>query len=120
MKNNIICVRGNCDTEVDQMVLNFPILSDYSYIFDNDTIMYLSHGHKFNSDNLPPLSAGSIFLSGHTHIPKCELKDSILCLNPGSISIPKEDSCHSYMIYENKEFMWKDLETNNIYLNYKL
>ena len=120
IKEKLICVRGNCDTEVDQMVLDFPILSDYSSIFIDDNMFYLSHGHIYNKDNLPPLVKKSIFLSGHTHIPLNAEVDSIKCLNPGSVSIPKENSCHSYMIYENKEFLWKNIETMDTYMTLKI
>lgn len=120
LKEKLICVRGNCDTEVDQMVLDFPVLSDYTCIFTDDIMLYLSHGHIYNKDNLPPLQESSFFISGHTHIPLNVLSGTIRCLNPGSVSIPKENSCHSYMIYENKEFIWKNILTNEIYMNYKV
>ena len=111
LKSRILCVRGNCDTEVDQMVLEFPIMSDYSYILEDDFTIYLSHGHKYNKDNLPPMNPRDVFISGHTHIPVKEVSDSgNYCLNPGSVSIPKCDSPHSYMIYENRKFIWKDLD----------
>ena len=110
LKDRILCVRGNCDTEVDQMVLSFPIMSDYAVIFVDGVSIYLSHGHKFNKDNLPPLSKGNIFLSGHSHIPLCDDNGDVICLNPGSVSIPKENSPNSYMIYENMKFIWKKLD----------
>ena len=109
IKDRLICVRGNCDTEVDQMVLSFPILSDYSSVFIDGYSIYLSHGHIYNKENPLPLTEGDIFISGHTHIPVKEIKDGILSLNPGSISIPKENSYHSYMVYENGRFIWKNL-----------
>ena len=93
-KNRIFCVRGNCDTEVDQMVLEFPI-----------------HGHHFNLNTLPPMQPGDILLHGHTHIPAWEpFGDGNLYLNPGSVSIPKEGSEHSYMILKAGEAVWKTLE----------
>lgn len=118
LKEKIICVRGNCDTEVDQMVLSFPILSDYTCIFIDDIMLYLSHGHIYNKDNLPPLSENTVFISGHTHVPTNILSGNVRCLNPGSVSIPKENSCHSYMIYENKEFLWKNIETQDVYMRW--
>lgn len=112
LKNDILCVRGNCDTEVDQMVLNFPILADYCIITHNNKIIYATHGHKFNAENLPPLQKGDILLHGHTHIPVCEEYDNFTYINPGSVSIPKNDSHHAYMIFEDGVFYWKDLDGN--------
>ncbi len=108
ISDKILCVRGNCDTEVDQMVLNFPIMSDYAFIYDNVSI-YLSHGHNLD-DVLPKLSLGDVLISGHTHIPKNEKENGVCFLNPGSVSIPKENSEHSYIVYENKCFEWKSLD----------
>ena len=109
IKEKILCVRGNCDTEVDGMVLNFPIMADYAVISVDDTVIYASHGHKFNPDNLPPMNKGEIFVSGHTHIPIDIDVDGIRCLNPGSLSIPKEGSKHGYLIFENGKFELKEL-----------
>ena len=112
VKDRILCVRGNCDTEVDQMVLSFPILSDYALISIDGTDIYATHGHKFGKDNPPPLKNGDILLCGHTHVADdCEC-NGFRYINPGSVSIPKENSPHSYMIFENSTFVWKDLEGN--------
>lgn len=119
LKNRIFCVRGNCDTEVDQMVLEFPILADYCLISYNLTTVFATHGHKFNPSNLPPLNCGDILLNGHTHIPKCEPIENIIYLNPGSVSIPKDNSYHGYMTFENGKFVWKDFE-NNIYNTFEI
>ena len=110
IKDKILCVRGNCDTEVDQMVLEFPILSDYITLCDSDTVIYATHGHVYNQNNVLPFAKGSVLLGGHTHVPKVEVYDDYIYMNPGSVSIPKEDSHHGYMIFENKEFIWKDFE----------
>ncbi|MBE7044627.1 MAG: phosphodiesterase [Ruminococcaceae bacterium] len=109
-KEKLLCVRGNCDTEVDQMVLEFPILSDYALICEEGVRIYASHGHKFSPQSLPPLVKGDVFLYGHTHIPAYETVGGCVCINPGSVSIPKEDSHHGYMIFENGCFFWKTLE----------
>lgn len=109
LKNLLLCVRGNCDTEVDQMVLDFPITADYAWLSIDGLNIYMAHGHKFGEDNSPPIADGDILICGHTHIPKCVQKDGYIYMNPGSISIPKEGSEHSYMIYENSEFIWKTL-----------
>ena len=112
MKQKILCVRGNCDTEVDQMVLQFPVLADYAILPLGERLVYLTHGHVYNSGKLPPLCPGDILLHGHTHIPACQESESHIYLNPGSVSIPKEGSAHSYMILEGSCFTWKDLDGN--------
>lgn len=112
IKESVLCVRGNCDTEVDQMVLSFPILADYAVIDFDDKIIYVTHGHKYNENCLPPVKFGDIILHGHTHIPRCEEINGVMFLNPGSVSIPKEHSECSYMIYENGNFSWKNLDGN--------
>lgn len=114
LKDKILCVRGNCDTEVDQMVLEFPILAEYCLISYNNSMIFVTHGHKFNTASLPPLSKGDILLHGHTHVPKCEKCGDIMYLNPGSASIPKENSHHGYMTFEDGVFMWKDFDGKEI------
>lgn len=114
LKNDILCVRGNCDTEVDQMVLHFPILADYCIITHETKVIYATHGHIFNKEHLPPLNKGDILLHGHTHIPVCEQYDNFTYINPGSVSIPKENSHHGYMIFEDGVFYWRDLDGNVI------
>ncbi len=111
-KQDILCVRGNCDTEVDQMVLEFPILADYCVIAEGKQLIYATHGHMFHEDHLPPLHKGDILLHGHTHVPKCAEHEDYTYMNPGSVSIPKEGSWHGYMILENGHFLWKDLDGN--------
>ena len=109
LKNKLCCVRGNCEAEVDQMVLPFPCLADYAEILVDGRLFHLSHGHHQNPQNLPPLPEGSVFLFGHTHVKLDETVGGIRCLNPGSVSIPKDGS-HSCLIYENGEFFFKLLE----------
>lgn len=112
MKDDILCVRGNCDTEVDQMVLEFPILADYCILSEENKMIFATHGHNYNEANLPPLHKGDILLHGHTHVPKCTEYENYTYINPGSISIPKEESWHGYIIYEDGRFVWKDLDGN--------
>lgn len=106
--DNIICVRGNCEAEVDQMVLDFPVMSDSAYICDFGQRIFATHGHIYSPDSLPPLADGDIFLSGHTHIPTDEIRGlgnkKIRCINPGSVSLPKKGSLHRAMIWENGSF----------------
>lgn len=107
--DRILAVRGNCEAEVDQMVLPFPCMSDSAQVLVDGTTMYLTHGHHHNPENLPPLPEGSIFLSGHTHVKLDVVKNGIRCLNPGSVSIPKDGS-HSCLIWEDGTFSFRILE----------
>ena len=106
--DKILCVRGNCEAEVDQMVLNFPCLAEYSVLMADGKSFYLTHGHHANPQNLPALKEGSVFLYGHTHVKFDQVVDGIRCLNPGSVSIPKDGS-NSCMVYENGEFRFVTL-----------
>ena len=110
LAKQILCVRGNCDCEVDQMVLSFPVLADYGFLLLNGRTVYLTHGHVINKDKPLPFAEGDILLHGHTHIPAWEpFGENNLYLNPGSVSIPKNGSAHSYMTLEDGVFTWKDL-----------
>lgn len=109
IKNELLCVRGNCDTEVDQMVLDFPILAEYCLLELDGHTIFATHGHNFSPDNLPMLKEGDILLNGHTHIPANQNMGTYTYMNPGSISIPKEGSAHGYMIYDG-EFRWRSLD----------
>lgn len=118
-RNDILCVRGNCDTEVDQMVLRFPILADYAILTVKNRLIYATHGHVYHNDHLPPLHSGDILLHGHTHIPACEEYETHTYLNPGSVSIPKAGSSHSYMTLQDTRFVWKTLD-GAVYREYGL
>lgn len=96
----ILAVRGNCEAEVDQMVLPFPCMADYAALVCDGVTFYMTHGHHASADALPPLEAGSIFLFGHTHVKMDEMRGGIRCINPGSVSIPKDGS-HSCLVWEN-------------------
>ena len=109
-RDQLLCIRGNCDTEVDQMVLHFPILADYAWLVLEGLSIFATHGHVYHTGNLPPLRPGDILLHGHTHIPAWEEHRGFLYLNPGSVSIPKDGSPRSYMVLENGFFCWKDLD----------
>lgn len=110
VRENIIAVRGNCDCEVDQMVLEFPVLGDYALLEWEGLTLYATHGHVWNEDHLPPMARGTVLLNGHFHVPACRDHDAYLYLNPGSTSIPKEGSVGSYMTLEGRTFTWKDLD----------
>ena len=109
-----LCVRGNCDCEVDQMVLNFPVLADYALLPIGSKTIFATHGHKFNTSSLPPMAKGDILLHGHTHVPKCEVCGDVMYLNPGSVSIPKEGSHHGYILLENGVFTWKSFDGETV------
>ena len=108
----IIAVRGNCDSEVDQMVLDFPMMPDYSIILHQGRRLFLSHGHIYNSGSLPKLSKGDVFMYGHTHIPVAEKKEDIYIINPGSISMPKENNPNTYAVLDEDIITIKDLDGN--------
>ncbi|MFP4975036.1 phosphodiesterase [Paenibacillus sp. CN-4] len=101
-------VRGNCDAEVDQMLLEFPMMGDYALIVHEGRRIYATHGHLFSMDSLPPLSPGDVFIQGHTHVPVAEEREGIYVLNPGSIALPKENHPNSYGVIENGVFSVKD------------
>ena len=105
IKDKIICVCGNCDAEIDREVLPFPVVSDLGLICTDGLNIYFAHGHKAE----PPLSKGDVYLSGHTHVALNEPHDGHYHLNPGSISLPKENSKQGYIVYENRKFTFKDL-----------
>ncbi len=110
-KDNILCVRGNCDTEVDQMVLDFPIMADYCILDHGQRLIYATHGHRYNVTSPPPLRPGDILLGGHTHVPTWQsFGNGNLYLNPGSVSIPKDGSPNSYMLLSPHKAIWKTLD----------
>ena len=112
-KNDLVCVRGNCDTEVDQMVLEFPILADYMLIFERGRRFFITHGHHYNTTTPPLLANGDVLIHGHTHVlTATPFGDGLTYLNPGSVSLPKENNPPSYMIYEDGKFEIKDFEEN--------
>ena len=113
-KNCIYCVRGNCDTEVDQMVLDFPVLADYGFFEIDGKCIYCSHGHVYHEKNLPPLKKGDIFMHGHTHVLQAKEVDGITILNPGSVSIPKEGNPPTYAVLETGIFTIKTFEQNTV------
>lgn len=100
--HRILCVRGNCDAEVDQMVLGFPIMADYGVIELGGRFVYLTHGHVYGEDNPPKLRKGDILIQGHTHIQRCVEKDGIMFLNPGSVSIPKGDGYNGCIVFDDE------------------
>ncbi|MBQ9519350.1 MAG: phosphodiesterase [Firmicutes bacterium] len=115
VKNVICAVRGNCEAEVDQMVLEFPCMADYMLLpLDGGKCAFVTHGHLYNNDTPPLLNDGDILIHGHTHEKVIEKAHNYIYINPGSASLPKDDDIHSYMVYDNGEFIIKDFDGNNI------
>lgn len=115
VKHEILAVRGNCEAEVDQMVLEFPVMAEYSTMFVDGRMWFITHGHNFNISNPPMLKKGDLLIHGHTHIQAMEKQpEGYIYINPGSVSIPKNGNKNSYMIYENSKFAIKDFEGNII------
>ena len=110
MKNRIYAVRGNCEAEVDQMVLDFPVMADYCVLLADGKAIYATHGHVYNEQNLPPFCEGDVLIPGHTHVLKAEHREGYILLNPGSVSIPKEGNIPTYAVLEDGIFTIKGFE----------
>ena len=108
-KEQIVAVRGNCDAEVDQMMLEFPCMADYAWIVDGNQSLYLTHGHVWEPDDLPPLPKGVAFVYGHFHVKRDEVVDGVRLFNPGSAGLPK-DGTHSVGLYEDGAFSFIELQ----------
>lgn len=116
IKDKLLCVRGNCDSEVDQMVLEFPIMADYALLSYGTRSLFLTHGHLFNADMPPLLKAGDLLFNGHFHTPENRALDNgAIYANCGSVSLPKEGTPHSYILLDEGVLYWKDLETGGIF-----
>jgi putative phosphoesterase len=101
MRDDLLCVRGNCDAEVDQMVLSFPILADYALLYLQDRCVFLTHGHLWNERILPPIGIGTVLAHGHTHVPELKkLECGLTIFNPGSVSLPKGGSARSFGYFD--------------------
>ncbi len=109
-KSELICVKGNCDTEVDQMVLDFPIMSEYLTFWLDNHMTICTHGHVHTPQNLPSLTKGSVYISGHTHIYKASYENGLYLINTGSVTLPKNNNPKTYVIYEDKRFYVVDME----------
>ncbi len=110
VRDRLFCVRGNCDAEVDQMMLRFPIRAEYALLWEGSRLVFAVHGHAMGEEDPPALQTGDILLQGHTHVPCCREHEGFICMNPGSVSLPKEGSWRGYMTMEDGVFLWKDLE----------
>ena len=121
ISSELLCVRGNCEAEVDQMVLDFPVLAEYAVFYVAGRMIFATHGHIYNETSLPKLKEGDILLHGHTHVPVCKelCGGKYIYMNPGSVSIPKENSKNGYMILDDKMAQWKAID-GEILWNYIL
>lgn len=119
VKDRILCVRGNCDTEVDQMVLEFPIMAEWGWLMLGGRSVLATHGHKLDGAGCPALRPGDLLLCGHTHVPACESRGDYTYINPGSVSIPKENSQQSYILATDDLLEWKTFD-GDIYRTFKL
>ena len=117
LAEKIICIKGNCDSEVDGMVLDFPIDAEIALIDAGEKTLYLTHGHKIRADIA---KMNCVLVNGHTHVPLCDCSEGYLHINPGSVSIPKEGSCNSYISFDGKVFRWKNVENGEVYMEKSL
>lgn len=108
-RERIMAVRGNCDAEVDQMLLHFPMRADYLQFYVDGHRFFITHGHLYDEEHLPELSAKDIFMYGHFHKPIAKEDKGIILFNPSSISLPKE-GVKSFGVYENHELKIMSLE----------
>ena len=106
---DILAVRGNCDSDVDQMVLSFPIMAENAILYAGGHMIFTTHGHVYNEDNPPKLHGGDFLLHGHTHVQVLRDHGDYTYVNPGSVSLPKEDSFRGYMLLSDAGFIWKTL-----------
>ncbi len=110
LADRLFCVRGNCDAEVDQMVLDFPILADYAVFPWDGRLIYATHGHHFSEKDPPKLHKGDILLCGHTHVAANNEHEGFTYWNPGSVSIPKGGTARGYMLLTDQSVCWKALD----------
>lgn len=116
-KDKLLCVRGNCDSEVDQMVLQFPIMADYALLNDKNRTLFLTHGHLFDEKTPPLLKNGDVLFNGHFHVPRHSvMANGAFYANCGSVALPKSDTPHSYIVYEDDTLTWKNLQSGESFL----
>lgn len=112
MKEDILCIRGNCDSQVDTLVLEFPVEADFAFLPVGARTVIFTHGHLMPA----ALKRGDVLVNGHFHVPAIEEREHYTYVNCGSVSIPKEGSRHSYLVIEDGTLLWKDVETGEIFL----
>lgn len=112
--DRILAVRGNCDSEVDQMLLDFPCMSDYTIVVDEGKRLFLTHGHIYNEENHPK-GKQDFFFYGHTHLWKVEKKDWGTICNTGSITLPKGGNPPTFAVYSQGKLEVYTLEGEKLY-----
>ena len=115
-RDRIVCVRGNCDAEIDEDLLGFRMTPGFLKLFLHGTFFTATHGHLFNRDHLPPVGIGETLLFGHFHVPSFSIKNGITYVNPGSVSIPKENSPCSAVLFDGESFRWIDLDSGHTFM----
>ena len=120
VSEHIVAVRGNCDSEVDQLVLDFPLGADYTQLYVDKRLFFITHGHLYSESDPPRLPTGSILCTGHTHIAACHEHDRFVYINPGSVSLPKGGTPRSYVLYDDGCFSWYDLDSKECWKRYRL
>lgn len=116
LKDQILCIKGNCDSQVDTLVLDFPVTCDFAAFFLAGRTVVATHGHETPA----LLKKGDVLLNGHFHVPAFEERENCTYVNPGSVSIPKENSPHACMVWEDDNLLWVNLETGDIFRREKL
>lgn len=116
LKEHLLCIKGNCDSEVDSLVLEFPVEADFAYFSVGKRNAIAAHGHKPTAY----LKKGDILFNGHFHVPAFEERENYTYVNCGSVSIPKENSPHSYLVLTNEFLEWKNVETGAVFMTNKI
>ncbi|WP_220718173.1 phosphodiesterase [Agarivorans litoreus] len=114
---HIIAVRGNCDSEVDQALCEFPLLAEYNQLLLASRKVFLCHGHTYNPSKLPPLAEGDLFVSGHSHVPQADYQEKCFVLNPGSVSMPRQGWPRSYALIDETKMQVINLSGNEVLLS---
>ncbi|MCX4362859.1 MAG: phosphodiesterase [Clostridia bacterium] len=110
LKDRLLVIKGNCDSEVDTLISEFDF-SEFSQIFADGLKVTLTHGHKFNKDNMPA-NAGDVMCYGHFHTGFITQVGSVIVANAGSVSLPKDNSARSYLTIQNNVIALKDIDGN--------
>ncbi len=113
-KEKLLCVRGNCDAEVDQMVLDFPVMADYMTVWADEKMFFCTHGHLYDIESIPYICEGNAVISGHTHIFRAEKKNGVYYINTGSAALPKNGNPKTYAVYKDGMFEILDMEGRHL------
>ena len=111
IREQILSIKGNCDSQVDTLVLEFPVEAEFALLPVEERTLVLTHGHLVPA----ALKKGDVLINGHFHVPAFEERENCTYVNCGSVSIPKESSPHSYLVLEGRTLLWKNVETGEIF-----